>query len=251
MLLLARTGLFALAPVTRAVRRAAVPRMAATTSLPRGNLGSSSEAEASYTLDGGYSLAPGEDFTGGWLAHRSAVDVPGSGPGDDWVRRVFEDVDGDLASAATFSPGAMTHAPRVLVLYGSLRGSSFSRRLAFECARVLELLGADVRVFDPRGLPVRDPELESDPKVQELRALSAWSEAHVWVSPEMHGCITGYAIAQRARATMPCPDVCSRRAEPSRTRSTGSLSTAARCDRRRGAAAPCCRSTAARSRSTQ
>ena len=38
---------------------------------------------------------------------------------------------------------------------------------------------------------MRDPTLEAHPKVEELRALSLWSEAHVWVSPEMHGCITG------------------------------------------------------------
>ena len=194
MLLLARTGLFALTTGARAsARRAAVvTRMASTaTTSPRGNLGSASEAEAAYTLDGGYALEPADDLTGGWLAHRSSLDVPGSGPGDDWVRRVFDDPDGGLEAAAAFSPGTLTHPPRVLVLYGSLRGSSFSRRLAHECARVLELLGADVRVYDPRGLPVRDPELESHAKVQELRDLSSWSEAHVWVSPEMHGCITG------------------------------------------------------------
>ena len=51
--------------------------------------------------------------------------------------------------------------------------------------------GVAVRVYDPRGLPVRDPTLEAHPKVEELRQLSQWSEAHVWVSPEMHGCITG------------------------------------------------------------
>ena len=188
MLLLARTSLFALTTGTRALRTS-VPRMAV--QVPRPNLGSSSESEAAYTLDGGYALAPGEDSTGGWLAHRSQLDVPGSGPGDDWVRRVFDDPDGDLASAANFSPGTLTHPPRILLLYGSLRETSFSRRLAHECARILELLGADVRVYDPRGLPVRDPELESHPKVQELRSLSAWSEAHVWVSPEMHGTLTG------------------------------------------------------------
>ena len=188
MLLLARTSLFALTTGTRALR-ASVPRMAV--QVPRSNLGSSSESEASYTLDGGYALQPGADSTGGWLAHRSQLDLPGSGPGDDWVRKVFDDPDGDLASAVTFSPGKLTHPPRILLLYGSLRESSFSRRLAHECARILELLGADVRVYDPRGLPVRDPDLESHAKVQELRSLSAWSEAHVWVSPEMHGCLTG------------------------------------------------------------
>jgi arsenic resistance protein ArsH len=78
------------------------------------------------------------------------------------------------------------------VLYGSLRSTSYSRLLAFEFARVLESLGGDVRVFDPRGLPPHDTERsESHPKVVELRALSAWSEGHVWVSPEQHGAITG------------------------------------------------------------
>ena len=60
----------------------------------------------------------------------------------------------------------LPHKARVLVLYGSLRESSFSRKLAHECARLLELMGADVRVFNPQGLPVRDPALEDHPKVQ-------------------------------------------------------------------------------------
>ena len=164
MLLLARTSLFALTTGTRALRTSSVPRMAK--QVPRPNLGSASESEAAYTIDGGYALAPAEDGTGGWLAHRSELDVPGSGPGDDWIRRVFDDPDGDLASAALFSPGRLSHPPRILLLYGSLRESSFSRRLAHECARILELLGADVRVYNPRGLPVRDPELDSHPKVR-------------------------------------------------------------------------------------
>ena len=58
-----------------------------------------------------------------------------------------------------------THKARVLVLFGSLRETSFSRQLAFECARLLELMGADVRVFNPSGLPLRDPTLEDHPKV--------------------------------------------------------------------------------------
>ncbi|KAG0344260.1 hypothetical protein BG004_004617 [Podila humilis] len=78
----------------------------------------------------------------------------------------------------------------VLVLYGSLRERSFSRLLAFEFARILDRLGADVRVFDPTGLPIKDGVSENHPKVQELRELSKWSHAHVWVSPEQHGNIT-------------------------------------------------------------
>lgn len=159
---------------------------------------SASADEAAYTIEEhGYALTPGPDNIGGWLAHRVTVDGLGTGPGTDWIREAFADPGGtvgaDLSAAADFVvPSAqLQHRPRVLVLYGSLRGRSFSKLLAFECARLLELLGADVRTFNPDGLPVRDPALEDHPKVQELRALSLWSEGHVWVSPEMHGCVTG------------------------------------------------------------
>eukprot|EP00928_Gymnodinium_smaydae_P083212 TRINITY_DN66463_c0_g1_i1.p1 TRINITY_DN66463_c0_g1~~TRINITY_DN66463_c0_g1_i1.p1 ORF type:complete len:328 (+),score=70.22 TRINITY_DN66463_c0_g1_i1:45-1028(+) len=165
----------------------------------RPNLGSSSASEAAWDLPKGtgYTLVPSAaDGTGGWLAHRKggSIDVVGSGPGVDWTREVHNgDPDYNLLDAAEFAPAnaACKHRPRILVLYGSLRETSFSRRLAHECARLLELMGADVRVFNPSRLPVRDPTLEVDPKVQELRSLSLWSEGHVWVSPEMHGCLTG------------------------------------------------------------
>ena len=163
----------------------------------RQGLGSASEADATYTLEGGYAKEALPDGTGAWLAHRADVDVPGSGPGNDWVSEVFADpedkIGTNLAEAGAFTvPSArLTHPPRILVLYGSLRESSFSRKLANECARLLELMGADVRLYSPMGLPVRDPTLEDHPKVKELRALSMWSEGHVWGSPEMHGTITG------------------------------------------------------------
>jgi len=81
--------------------------------------------------------------------------------------------------------------PKILVLYGSLRERSYSRLLAEEAGRILEGLGCEVRFFDPAGLPVKGPGLEDHPKVQELRALSLWSEGQVWSCPEMHGAITG------------------------------------------------------------
>ncbi len=83
------------------------------------------------------------------------------------------------------------HAPRILILYGSLRPQSFSRKLAYEAERILQHLGAETRVFDPADLPMLDSVPASHPKVQELRALSLWSEGHVWVSPERHGSVTG------------------------------------------------------------
>lgn len=63
--------------------------------------------------------------------------------------------------------------------------------MAYEFARLLEELGCDVRTYNPRGLPVRDPSLENEVKVKELRSLTQWSDGHMWVSPEMHGQITG------------------------------------------------------------
>lgn len=81
--------------------------------------------------------------------------------------------------------------PKILVLYGSLRERAYSRLLAEEAARVLVELGAEVRFFDPAGLPVKAPGLEEHPKVVELRELSLWSEGQVWCSPEMHGTVTG------------------------------------------------------------
>ncbi len=89
-----------------------------------------------------------------------------------------------------------THKPRILILYGSVRQISFSRLLAMEAKRLLEHFGAEVKVFDPSGLPLPDDAPVSHPKVQELRELSEWSEGQVWVSPERHGTLTGIMKAQ-------------------------------------------------------
>jgi len=89
-----------------------------------------------------------------------------------------------------------THSPRILLLYGSLRERSFSRLLTHEAARLLEYLGAEARIFDPRDLPLPDGAPLDHPKVAELRELSAWSEGQVWTSPERHGAMTGIIKAQ-------------------------------------------------------
>ncbi|HGM6772024.1 TPA: arsenical resistance protein ArsH [Stenotrophomonas maltophilia] len=81
--------------------------------------------------------------------------------------------------------------PRVLLLYGSLRPQSFSRKLALEAERLLQHLGCETRVFDPHALPMVDSVDRSHPEVQRLRAWSQWSEGQVWVSPERHGTVTG------------------------------------------------------------
>ena len=82
------------------------------------------------------------------------------------------------------------HPPRILLLYGSLRERSFSRFAIEEAARILEYMGAEVKIFNPRELPMAGSAPDSHPKVQELRALSMWSEGQVWCSPERHGAIT-------------------------------------------------------------
>ncbi|MFG5119042.1 arsenical resistance protein ArsH [Methylorubrum sp. POS3] len=90
----------------------------------------------------------------------------------------------------------LAHAPRFLILYGSLRERSFSRFLAYEAARLLEAMGGEVRIFHADGLPLPDDATAEHPKVQELRQLSIWSEGQVWVSPERHGTLTGVMKSQ-------------------------------------------------------
>ena len=97
---------------------------------------------------------------------------------------------------ALFPKAHSTHPPRILVLYGSLRTRSYSRLAAEEAGRILSRLGAEVRVFDPHGLPLPDAEDASHPKVAELRDLVGWCEGMVWSSPERHGAMTAILKAQ-------------------------------------------------------
>jgi arsenic resistance protein ArsH len=88
------------------------------------------------------------------------------------------------------------HAPRLLLLYGSLRKRSFSRLMTEEAARVLHRLGAETRTFNPSGLPLPDDAEADHPKVAELRELVTWCEGMVWCSPERHGAMTAIMKAQ-------------------------------------------------------
>jgi arsenic resistance protein ArsH len=89
-----------------------------------------------------------------------------------------------------------THQPRILMLYGSLRERSYSKLLTLEAASLLEAMGAEVKVFDPLGLPQPDAAPDTHPKVKELRDLANWSEGMVWCSPERHGAMTGIMKSQ-------------------------------------------------------
>eukprot|EP00539_Tryblionella_compressa_P015912 CAMPEP_0178846682 /NCGR_PEP_ID=MMETSP0746-20121128/18200_1 /TAXON_ID=913974 /ORGANISM="Nitzschia punctata, Strain CCMP561" /LENGTH=312 /DNA_ID=CAMNT_0020511159 /DNA_START=9 /DNA_END=947 /DNA_ORIENTATION=+ len=143
-----------------------------------------SQSHPGYSLD-----SDPVTFTGGWHAHRKVWENSQDGkPSEpDWIK----DEVMPMITKFDYSTMPIGRAPRILVLYGSLRPTSFSRKAAYEFARLLDLLGCDVRIFNPRALPVRDPALEKENKVLELRALTHWSDGHMWVSPEMHGAITG------------------------------------------------------------
>jgi arsenic resistance protein ArsH len=88
------------------------------------------------------------------------------------------------------------HAPRILLLYGSLRQRSFSRLVTEEAVRLLQAMGAETRIFNPSGLPLPDDSDENHPKVRELRELVQWCEGMVWCSPERHGAMTAVMKAQ-------------------------------------------------------
>jgi len=92
--------------------------------------------------------------------------------------------------------GRATHAPRFLLLYGSLRERSYSKLLTLEAARLLRAMGGEVRIFDPAGLPLPDGAPDTHPKVHELREAAQWAEGMVWTSPERHGAMTAILKAQ-------------------------------------------------------
>ncbi len=74
------------------------------------------------------------------------------------------------------------HPPRILLLYGSNRERSYSRLAVLEAGRILQYLGAEVKIFHP--------------KVAELHELLRWSEGSVWCSPERHGAMSSILKSQ-------------------------------------------------------
>ena len=102
----------------------------------------------------------------------------------------------EMPQPALLHAAMPAHAPRILLLFGSVRARSFSRLASEEAARILNALGAETRTFDPSGLPLPDDASDDHPKVRELRELVVWSEGMVWCSPERHGAMTGIMKAQ-------------------------------------------------------
>lgn len=70
----------------------------------------------------------------------------------------------DEAIASNLLDGAET-MPRILILYGSVRERSYSRFAAEEAGRLLARMGAEVKIFNPSGLPLPDDAPDSHPKV--------------------------------------------------------------------------------------
>lgn len=89
-----------------------------------------------------------------------------------------------------FKPNSIERKPKILLLYGSLRDVSYSRKVSEEAERILQKLGCETRTFDPRGLPLTDTADADHPKVRELHDAVVWSEGMVWCSPERHGSMT-------------------------------------------------------------
>ena len=116
------------------------------------------------------------------------------------LNAMLPNVDADCLSpideARLHAAPTSTHAPRIVLLYGSLRERSFSRLAVEEAARLLTHLGAETRIYHADGLPLPDDTEADHPKVQELRDLVTWSEGMVWCSPERHGAMTAVLKAQ-------------------------------------------------------
>ncbi len=93
-----------------------------------------SDKESFYSLEHpGYSLESNpENFTGGWLAHRKVWEKTEDDKEDEssecWVKEVIPDI-----TKFDYESMEIGRAPRILVLYGSLRPTSFSRKAGRFC----------------------------------------------------------------------------------------------------------------------
>lgn len=88
--------------------------------------GSDKSAFASLTHPGYSTESNPDDFTGGWRAHRKVWeenDGEGEDQPADWVKETIGDI-----TKLDYESMEIGRPPRILVLYGSLRPTSFSRK---------------------------------------------------------------------------------------------------------------------------
>ena len=98
---------------------------------------------------------------------------------------------------ADFNLNLSTTPPKILLLYGSLRETSYSRKVVEESARILSKMGVETKIFDPLvDDTATNPQGTEHPKVKELHELVNWCEGMVWCSPERHGAMTGIMKTQ-------------------------------------------------------
>lgn len=97
---------------------------------------------------------------------------------EDWVSGL------ELDGARAFSPsGGLSHPPKILVLYGSLRARSFSRLLAYEFARVVSHLLVYMPChFRPSHMSYYDSLLGGMSSVGCMHISSAYMSNHVYCS---------------------------------------------------------------------
>lgn len=92
-----------------------------------------------------------------------------------------------------------TDSPRVLLVSGSIRSTSYTRTLTELGRWLMEERGAEALHWNLREtpLPVADPEFHHDPaanpsaSVQEFVAATEWADACVWSSPIHHNSYSG------------------------------------------------------------
>jgi len=71
----------------------------------------------------GYSMeSDSENFTGGWHAHRKVWEESDDDQ-SDWIKEIVDDI-----TKFDYQSMEIGRSPRILVLYGSLRPTSFSRK---------------------------------------------------------------------------------------------------------------------------
>lgn len=148
----------------------------------------SSSAWASIDSDGSSTEGPGQQAIKD-LGRPVHIECCPTGTVEFMGKGCCDDVDSVTATVRALGSKMSTHPPKFLIITGSLRKESYSRKLGVEVGRILASYGADVKLFDSEGLPLfcRDGDSSNHEKVKELRALTRWCEGMVWVSPEIHG----------------------------------------------------------------